>query len=185
MLRFIASVLAVGMLAACASNKPNIDYDPTANFAAYKTFAWSVTTDTQTGKSKNDNPLIHQRVREAIENGLVSKGFSKADASEADLLVTYHLSVVARGPATRGYVSVGIGSFGSHSSVGISVGAPVGAQRVVKEGTLVIEIMDAKTNSLIWQGSSSREVSQQQDPQKSEQLIKQAVDEILANYPPT
>jgi len=94
--------LAVLFLASCASNQSNVDYDPTVNFAQYKKYAWSEKTDEQTGRSKIDTPLVHQRVRESIETALAAKGLQKVDTAQADILVVYHLSVAAVGPLVNG-----------------------------------------------------------------------------------
>lgn len=184
MMRTIFYVSIFATLFACASNKASIDYDPRADFAAFQTYAWSELTDEKTGQSKLTNPLVHQRVRDAIETEMNTKGFQMANAGQADVLVGYNLSVVAIGQSSRGHVSVGVGRARSHSQAGVSVGVPVGHQRVVNEGTLVISIMEGQSNSVIWQGASSREVSQQQDPQRSEQMIREVVNEILVNFPP-
>ncbi|WP_455221325.1 DUF4136 domain-containing protein [Kaarinaea lacus] len=166
----------------CAGNKPSVDYDTTADFSTYKTYAWSEKTDNTTSKSMTDSPLVHKRVRESIDENLQAKGLQSADASKADLLVNYHLSVAVTGHSSSS-VSFGIGSFGHHSSVGLSVGVPVGG-RTIEEGTLLIDIIDAKTNSVVWQGASSRQLSSSPTPEKTKAVVDEVVGEILAGYPP-
>ena len=179
--RFIFFGVVILLLSSCAGG-PSIDYDVAADFSAYKTYAWSEKTDEATSKSQADSPLVHKRVRADIDENLQAKGLRSVDAAQADLLVTYHLSVAVTGH-TSSSVSIGVGSFGPHSSVGLSVGAPVGG-RAIKEGTLVIDLIDAKTKALVWQGSTSRKVSRSPTPEKTNAKIDEAVGEILAKYPP-
>jgi len=165
----------------CASG-PSVDYDVTADFSTYKTYAWSEKTDEETNKSMANSPLVHKRVRADIDENLQSKGFQMADAGQADLLVSYHLSVAVTGHSSSS-VSFGVGSFGGHSSVGLSVGVPVGG-RTIKEGTLMIDFVDARTSNLVWQGASSRQLSRSPTPEKTNANIDEVVSEILKKFPP-
>lgn len=186
MTRYIYHFLVVLLVSGCASNGANVDFDPSADFSAFKTFAWSESTDDATSKSITATPLVHQRVRESIESTLQSKGIQSVDAATADMLVTYHLSVAVTGH-TSSSVSVGVGRSrgggGTRSSIGISGSVPVGG-RTVQEGTMVIVLIDTKTNSVIWEGSSSRQLSRSSTPESQQALVNEVVNEILANFPP-
>ena len=181
-IRLIYFCLVIFLLSSCAGNKPSVDYDTTVDFGTFKTYAWSDKADEPTTKSKADSPLVHQRVHESIDENLQAKGLQSVDTSQADLLVSYHLSVAVTG-RTSSSVSFGVGSFGSHSSVGLSVGVPVGG-RNIEEGTLVIDMTNAKTNSLVWQGAASRQLSRSPTPEKTKAAVDEVVNEILAGYPP-
>lgn len=175
--------LMIFLLASCAANKPHVDYDTTANFTSYKTYAWSKDIDKKTGQSRIDTPLVHQRVRESIESQLAAKGLQKVEPAQANVLVTYHLSVAVVGH-TSSSMSLGIGSYSGRSSLGISVGVPLGA-RTVEEGTLVIDIIDNKSNAMVWRGIASRKLSNRTlSPEQAKASVDEVVKEILANYPP-
>ncbi len=186
MKRYVYYFLLVFLVSACAGNKANVDFDTSADFGAFKTFAWSEATDEATIKSITAAPLVHQRVRESIESNLETRGLKSVDAAQADMLVTYHLSVAVTGH-TSSSVSVGIGrsrtGSSSRSSIGISGRVPVG-RRTVQEGTLVIAMIYAKSNSVIWQGSSSRQLSRSSTPERQQALVNEVVNERLEKYPP-
>jgi hypothetical protein len=171
------------LLVSCAANNQNVNYDATVNFSDYKTFAWLEKTDEVTAQSRINKPQVHQEVRRSIEAGLTHKGLKKIESSKADVLVAYHLSVTA----TRGSnasLSLGMGRYSSRSSVGVSVGVPIGG-RVVEEGTLVIDLLDSKKKSLVWQGIATRRLSSGQLEQSQlKSKIDSTVNEILSNYPP-
>ena len=65
------------LLAGCSSIETNVDYDRTANFSSYKTFAFK---DVRTP----DSPISMRRVQAAIEKTLASRGFAKVEVREAD-----------------------------------------------------------------------------------------------------
>ena len=186
MKHFVICFLLVFFISGCASNGSNVDYDTAFNFSTIKSFALSDSTDEATSKSITATPLVHQRVRESIETNLKGKGLQSVAADQADMLVTYHLSVAVTGH-TSSSVSVGIGRSrgggGTRSSIGLSGSVPVGG-RTVQEGTMVIAMIDAKTNSVIWQSSSSRQLSRTTSPERQQALVNEVVNEILANFPP-
>jgi hypothetical protein len=51
------------------------------------------------------------------------------------------------------------------------------------EGSLYIDLIDAKTNELVWQGIGSANLITD-DMERKEARIKEIVKEILAQYPP-
>ena len=77
----VALVLSPAMLYA---QKVSYDYEKSANFAAFKTFALKDGT-------KVGQPLIDDRIVAAIEQELAAKGLTKADANP-DVFVVYHTS---------------------------------------------------------------------------------------------
>ena len=79
--------LAVLALSACSSMKSGWDYDPSANFTQYKTYAWVAQKADSAGYHLDG--LMDQRVREAMNSQLASKGMTLVDAKDADVLVNY------------------------------------------------------------------------------------------------
>jgi Domain of unknown function (DUF4136) len=77
----VALVLAPVVLLA---QKTSFDYDKTANFAAFKTYALKDGT-------KVGNPLIDNRIVAAIESELAAKGLT-ASADKPDVTVIYHVA---------------------------------------------------------------------------------------------
>ena len=53
-----------------------------------------------------------------------------------------------------------------------------------EEGTLVLDFVDTETKQLIWRGSAKAEIDRVDSPEKSWEIIKKAVGEILKKYPP-
>ena len=54
-----------------------------------------------------------------------------------------------------------------------------------EEGTLVLDLIDAKSRDLIWRGAAKADVEVATTPEKRDKLIQAAVHKILENFPPT
>jgi hypothetical protein len=52
--------------------------------------------------------------------------------------------------------------------------------RQYKQGTLIIDLIDASTKELVWRGVGKSEITNED----REEQIKQVVSDILAKYPP-
>jgi len=172
--------LALGMaLAACATSPSadiDFDYDTAADFTALKAYGWM----SPTGNAVADELLV-KRIRSAVDTQLQAKGRT-ASTDKPDFLIGMQLS----GKTTHG------GSVG----VGVSVGIPVGrAGRVSvgggkskpiekKEGTLVLDFLDAKTKSLVWRATASGAVEPSSTPEYQQNRINAIVAEMLSHFPP-
>ena len=53
-----------------------------------------------------------------------------------------------------------------------------------EEGTLVIDLIDVAERRLVWRGSGTRRLSRDPQPDRLTQRVNEAVDEILAQFPP-
>ena len=103
-----------------------------------------------------------------------------------DFYVNYHLSTEQRldvrimntgyagGPYGRGWGGAGWGGVGWTET------------RVdqYEEGTLVIDFLDASDRRLVWRGTGTRRLSRDLQPERVTKRVNEAVDEILAQFPP-
>lgn len=170
----LLAILAVG---GCSPYSIDEDYDPSTDFAKFKTWTW-FTGPKPSGPSLDD--LTEQRIRKAIEGGLPHVGLTKGADGSTDLLVAYHVSIAQRIDVTPTTVSFGYGW--GRGYVGTSYGSEV---RTYDEGTLLIDLLDAKTKSLVWRGTARATVYRNSTPEEREIRIREAVQLILQQYPPT
>lgn len=157
-------------LASCTSVRVNADYDKKANFESYKTYAYFKSGIDQAEISDLDK----KRILYAIDDVMATKGFAKSETP--DLLISIFTK-------EREVVDV-YQNYGFGWGWGWGPGWGMGYSRAITtpEGTLFIDIIDAKTKELIWQGQGTGYLSSNTD--KKEERIKEFVSKILEQYPP-
>jgi len=118
--------------------------------------------------------MMSDQIKQAIDSQLVTKGLSKMEGDQADLLVGYQVAVdkekqwnaYSMGPAVR------FGGMGTATSSTINI------------GTLVMDMYDAATKKQVWRGDATKAISPSKDPQKNQKNLEKAMAKLLKNYPP-
>ncbi len=169
-------------LCACASGwTVHTDHDPAADFSSYGRYSWLPRTVEITGEPRVDNPLLHTRVRFAVEQELASKGYRKILEGTPDFYVGYHLSLTTKLDARTVDAHYGYGSAGRWGRMGI----PETRYYESEEGILVLDIVDAKLEKLVWRASGQRRIGEPSTtPEESERRVREAVAEVLKYFPP-
>lgn len=169
----ITALLLLFVLASCSSIRVNSDYDKQVNFAPFKTYAFH-----KTGIDKVEiSDLDKKRILRAIDETMTAKGFTKSD--NPDLLISFF---------TKEREEVSVSQFNAGWGYGWGWGwNPYlwGGNTTVSrhtEGTLYIDIIDAKKKELIWQGEGEGVLTK--DTHKKDEVIKEFVAKILEQYPP-
>jgi hypothetical protein len=178
--RVLAGALALLLVPALAmAQKVSYDFDKTANFASFKTYA--LKDGTPVGQK-----LIDDRIVAAIEAALASKGLTKA-TGEPDVVVVYHVAFDKEkdiSTFSSGYGG-GYGPYGYGWGGGWGGGGTTSTQvRDILVGTLVIDIADAGHKQVVWRGMGVKEIDTQAKPEKRDKSINIAVTNIYKNYPP-
>lgn len=167
------AIVVVLTLSGCSSVKVTSDYSEDTNFSKYRTFDWMpVPQGLYAGFRLG--PTLDNRIRRAIESELVVKGLQRAPAGmKPDLNVVYHAAV--RQDMDRAYYDAwGYGRPGRWRSGTVVV------ERQTK-GTLIVDLVDAGENVLVWRGSASGVVS---SPREAEKRVFEAIERIFSLYPP-
>ncbi|WP_300566007.1 DUF4136 domain-containing protein [Flavobacterium sp.] len=161
-------------MTSCSSVRVNSDYDKTVNFSQYKTYAFH-----KSGIDKAEiSDLDKKRILRAIDVQLASKGFTKSETP--DLLVNIFTKERERVDVNQYNAGWGYGwgygwnpyFWGGRTYVSTST-----------EGTLYIDLIDAKNKELIWQGMGTGYLTQ--DTNKKDERINEFVSKIIAEFPPT
>ena len=167
----------------CASSSVSHDFDSSINFSQYKTFGWMYEKQPQSNGTQLVDDLMNNRIRSAIDTQMINKGISLVALDKADLLLSYQVTLKQKLSNQGMSGSIGIGRSTGSSGVGLSLGFPL-TSRDYKENTLIIDISDAKTKTLIWRGYGVRRVDPKATPAENIQEINDIVAEILNAYPP-
>ena len=164
--------LVVGTLDATAQTVKT-DHDPTASFASYKTYYWAK-ADPVPG-----NDIVNQRVTSAIDQQLAAKGWTKVPETQADVAVAAHGSTEQQKSLDTFY-SGGMGGWGYRGWGGM--GTATTTVNTYTNGTLLVDMFDAKTKKLVWRGTATATVSS--DPKKNAQKIQKAAEKLFKGFPP-
>jgi len=166
-----ATAMAVALLGTMvAAQRVNYDFDRTADFSRYRTYSWV------RGTNVNDE-LNHNRIVRAVDAQLAAKGFTRVEGEHnADVLVAYHASFDENLEIT-GFRS----GFGGPRFANVSGTATT---HKILTGTLVVDMMDAKTRNIVWRGFAERDLDQGAKPEKRVMNLNKATEKIFKNYPP-
>ena len=153
------------------------DFDKTANFAALKSFDWLPVPPAAGGTVKAEmerNSLLDKRVKAAVNSQLVTKGYEMNNANP-DFLLIYHTGVEDKISVTDWGYNYARPYWGtSHVDV-----------YQYKQGTLVLDIIEAKSKDLIWRGVAQGTIQERATPEEREEKLGLAVGKLLDNFPPT
>lgn len=151
------------------------DYDREVNLRKYKTYDWLPNKEIE---SKN-NPLLYneltdKRIKKAVNLQFQIKGI-QLTSDNPDFRVHYHIIIDNRSavrPAPYGYY---YSPYWMRNQVDVYQ---------YREGTLIIDLMDANTNNLVWRGWGVSAIDSD-DVDLAEEKINNAVYKILSEFPPT
>jgi hypothetical protein len=179
----MATILFVtALLTGCASISVNYDYDTSADFTQYKSFSWMPMEgrDVAGGAAMANNGLLSMRVQSSVDAQMNARGLQKADG-DSDLLLAYHFGATDKIQVSDwGYNYSGYYGHGGYGYGGRNIDV-----YQYTEGTLLIDIVDAATNTLIWRGTGTGVVdSGQKSPEKIQANVDKAVAEIMVSFPP-
>ncbi|HMU53864.1 MAG TPA: DUF4136 domain-containing protein [Nitrospira sp.] len=181
--------LIIWSLSGCASHKIGYDYDRSTNFNTYRTYGWMLDEQEKTGDRRVDSSSTDIRFRTAIAAQLSLKGYTASTAGRPDFLVAYYVQVKeATADQSQQYFSDGMAGMPFVHSV--DTRNPSGKPRTEPEaqsytaGTLLLDIIDASSNKLVWRGTASGMVEPNLSSQQRDERIRKVLRDVLSNFPP-
>ena len=176
MRRLIFLAIVMITVASCSSVKISSDFDRTAAFSSYKTYAF-----TEEALAIAINDLNRNRLFNAIDAELAAKGFTKS-ASNPDVLIDIKLKGEQKQTATA--TNTGGYGYGYRYGWGGGFSTTTINYDTYVDGTLFIDMIDTKKNQLVWQGRGTKTIEPDASEKKREQNINYAVKQIFMKYPP-
>ena len=177
-------ILLLALALGCSSLKVTSDYDPEANFAPYRTYTWLEHPAQNTTQALD--PLLHQRILAAVETQLGERGYVRIFEGSPDFLIGYHLRTENKLDVQTINRSYGY-AYGRYGRWGM--GYPVGGYsetRVTEyaEGTFILDIVDGKSNELVWRGSAQGRIREKKTPKERDEAVRKTVAAVLEKFPP-
>ena len=185
---FLAILLMAS--AACAPlPKIGYDYDRGVNFSAYHTYDWLSGEQEKTGDRRADSSAVDMRIRFAVDAQLLLKSYRRLADEMPDFYVAYHIGLKDMTPTvSTQYYSHGMaGRPFSYSADTRSTG---GEKPTFNEapayltGSLLIDIIDAASNRLVWRGTAAGEVDPGLSSAERDERIRTIVRKMLSHFPP-
>ena len=169
-----------GLLALSSCSKSIIvEKEPNIVFGNYKTYHWNVLEVSNQNPYYN-NIALNQSLSKAIEHNFEKKGIKKTETN-ADFLVDFHV-FVKENSFQKLYCPSGFyrgGRYLPELHNWPQCDVPLEMQSF-DDGTLVIDIVDAKTKQLIWRGSSKNAIN---NPQYASDILSRKVNKVLKQLP--
>jgi hypothetical protein len=176
--KFCAAYLLVLVVGCSSIYGVSYDYNKYTNFARLRTYDWlPFAANNENRKNEKIDNINLTRIRTAVSNQLESKGL-EVSSEHPDFLIAVYLK-------TKERLSV-INYGGPYVYPYYGYGPYWGTSRIVQyeEGTLLLDFIDPKSKKLIWRGSAKSDLDSVSTPEKREKMIYEAVQKILANFPP-
>jgi hypothetical protein len=182
------AVTFVSVLSACSSYNYYTAAANKTNLSGYRTFAWA---PMKRDSGKQWRPLTeigNGKLKESAKTALLQKGLT-INEQNPDLLVGY-ATVTGRGTKINYYYSPMYGGYyggfgyGWYRPFGYgyygygfpNYGGAYPARVAYKEGTIIIDLIDPKTNTLVWRGYG---VGELHDPKTTLREIPKVVEGII------
>jgi hypothetical protein len=176
----------------CSSVQIFSDFDRTADFSKYKTYAWLPKSDSIQDLF-HDNPIMEKNLKFYVNNEMTARGY-KVDINYPDLLIEYHTMIerkqqivnnpVYSNPANTYYGPYPYNRYNRPYPYGFNNTPYITGYTTqvidYNEGTLVIDVIDRKQNQHIWRGWSVGTVS---DMNNLETVIEKDIKRIFKKYP--
>ncbi|HEY2038510.1 MAG TPA: DUF4136 domain-containing protein [Edaphobacter sp.] len=162
--------LAILLVTPATAQKIATDYDHSATFSDYHTYAWTSGTPVK-------DQLLDQRICSSIDKQLAAKGYRKvSEPEQADILVTYNAALDQQ----MQYNTIGMGGWNYGWGMGSHVATTT--LNTLPVGVLDVRIGDNRTHSIVWRGTASGILGDKSA--RAAQQIKEATTKMFSRYPP-
>jgi hypothetical protein len=161
--------LALFLANASFAQQVKTDYDRAANFSQYKTYSWE--------KVQTPDPLWVDRIKAAVNEALAAKGWMQMESGGDISIIAMEINQNHQTLNTYyddfggGWRWRGFGGFGESTTT----------SQTYTVGTLVVDLFDAKTKTLVWRGVSSGMLSDKSD--KNIKDLNKGVQKMFQHFP--
>ncbi|MBM3243455.1 MAG: DUF4136 domain-containing protein [Candidatus Omnitrophica bacterium] len=166
MKRILASLficLAITLASGCATiQKPT--YMQAGSMEGLKSYAWLNDTHQIDGEIRTDKYSLDAQIKKSIDDALSSKGYVKVAKERADFYINYKLSILTENKVM----------FNNEVSPEI---------KEMDRGSMMIEAVDARSKTLIWQGEQRAKVYRYDFVDNRISFVKNSIRQILNNFP--
>jgi hypothetical protein len=164
--KFVLCAMMVCVTSAVAfGQQVSVNYNHSQSFSGYHTYAWGSNNTNQI-----QNSILAQVAQQDIDTAMQTKGFQKVqESAKPDLILTANGGMRQQ----TSYSAWGM------RGIGGGMGGITPQQNV--EGTLIVDLYDAKTQSLVWRGIAEDTLSN--NGGKNQQMVQNAINKMFKQWP--
>ena len=161
-----------GVPIGCSSIDTSYDFDTRVDFTRFHTFDWMPEQPVTI-----PDPRREQEVRDMFVSALEARGFQKVLRNPDFLLVMY--------AGAEGRLQIDAYGYG-YGPRNAFWGPTAGwvETTVYRDGTLILDVVDAETDELAWRGTAQGALDASMNPQERRELVSKAIDKMLEKFPP-
>lgn len=149
------------------------DHDPDYQIGNFSTFNWGGKESIEVDRNLlYYSQLNDKRIKAAVSHELSDRGY-QLSKNDPNMLLHYHIIVSDQSVITPDPYGYFYGPYWLHIHANVCT---------YEEGTLIIDIMDPKTNNLIWRGWATAALDEV-DPENTQEMIGRAVSRIFQKFP--
>lgn len=178
MLKKLCWIGLVAGMGACSSMSIDSAQSPDVDMSTMSTFHWMDRPQPQVSR-RADREHLDERIRAAVDQGLIDRGLEKVEGPDVDLVFAYYVGLDGATDVMR------VNNY-PDDRFGVGRGwelATVGSQSTMESGTLVLDAFDARTGLLAWRGVAEAQINRTDAPEKRAELVNEAVRKLLQEFP--
>ncbi len=158
MLLCVASTIVVGQ-------QVSVNYNHNASFSQYHTYAWG-----SNNSNEIRNSILAQVAHQDIDTAMQGKGLQMVQESQSpDLILTSNGGMKQQT------------SYSAWGMRGIGGGMGGISPEQSMEATMIVDLYDAKTQSLIWRGIAQNTLNN--NGNKNQEMVQKAVQKMFKQWP--
>ena len=190
--RPLLPLLTLASLCACTMVTVDTDFALEQDFNRYHSYQWHPDGVQQNASlDAMGGDIFDTRVRRVLQDTLHEKGMVKA--SPPDFYINYSVITEDRvsintynayGGYGPGWGYYGYGPYSSPYYSPWGTGATQTTMYYYRQGQLIIDIVDAQTNKLVWRSTADSRLGQQSTPEKKMQDLRKTVAKMFERFPP-
>lgn len=172
----LAAALLATLLPACgptSTMRIRAEQDPSVDLTRYATYGWAVPARSTSAPARGERELLDWRIRAAVDEQLVRRGYTTAASGRPDMLVDYQVTTREKQLQDTPGEYIRYRSEGGRQDWGSAW------VRGYEEGSLVVEVLDGTGRRLLWRGAATAVVN----PDLREQRLPEAVSRMFEGFP--
>jgi len=159
--RLACGALTFVLVCGCTSMEVRSAYGPGVNYERFgSTFAWRPLTPGADESQHVKNPTFGEFLKTTITRGLQDRGYVLEAEDTPDFLIDYAVARKMKGGLQNSSWST-----------------------AYEEGTLIVNILDAKSGKCVWRGYAIAHIDEAVAPATQKQKVTEAVRLILERFP--